>query len=334
MTTQDVEARRVRASELLGNHWLNGAPMRLDECRGRVLLLLFLDSSCARSRRLVATAGAWRALYAECGLLAVGVHVPRFPFGRDPGPVGRALDELDPGFPVVMDNDALIASRYGVRALPALIVVDAEGYIRFRAEEEGHEEETEHVLHALLHEAGHCEDLPLPTSRAAQSGFRLRATPDLMTGYVRGSLGNVEGYSPESVVLYRDPTIYFDGRFYAAGEWLNGRTDLALTGPEGDIIANYQAMEAHAVLEQSGEPAEIVVRQDDAYLTEQTRGADVRIAPDGRSYVLVEGPRTYQLVRNPAHGQHILRLHAGRAGLRAYGIAFVSGMISESVMNN
>lgn len=334
MTTQDVEARRIPAAELLGNHWLDGAPLTLDEARGSVLLLLFWDYSCIHSLRVLATVRQWHRRYAECGLLVAGVHVPKFPFGRDHATVETAVHGMAPGFPVVMDNEALIASRYGIRSVPALVLVDAGGFVRFRAEQEGNEEDVEHALQALLHEAGRCEELPLPVLASRGRGFRLRGTPDLLTGYQGGSLGNVEGYSPESVVAYRDPGIYFEGRFYVAGEWLNERTAMLAAAGDGQIIADCEALQVHAVMEHPGGARAVTVRQDDAFLTEETRGEDVRIGPDGRSYCLVQEPRSYHLVRNPAHNRHVVRIDTGGPGLRVYGVTFVAGNLPDAVMNN
>lgn len=335
MTAQDVEAKRERAYELLGNQWLNGAPFTLDEAGGKVLLLLFWDSSCVHGSRVLALVRRWRERYAECGLLTAGVHEPRFPFGREAARVAAALGPEEQGFPVVMDNDGIIAARYGVRNVPALVLVDGGGYIRFRAEHEGNEGQAERALQVLLLEAGWCDDLPLPIVRTGGHTFAPRGTPDLLAGYIRGSLGNAEGYSPESVVAYPDPAIYFEGRFYAAGEWLNGRTHLALVGDTGEVVVTYQGAEAHAVLgQEGGEACEITVRQDDGYLTEHNRGADVRILPDGRSIVVVGEPRSYHLVRNQVHGRHTLRLTAPQTGLQLYGIGFVPGAVPDPVMNN
>ena len=143
-----------------------------------------------------------------------------------------------------------------------------------------------------------------------------RATPEIHAGYLRGSIGNVEGYSPESVVNYVDPGIYLDGRFYAAGDWMNGRDSIRLDEPEagkGILSWTIRALEVGGVLRQEGKgKVEVEVRQDDHFLTSDTRGEDVRLAADGRSYLVVTEPRLYNIIKNREYGEHVLKLSRAR----------------------
>lgn len=53
-------------------------------------------------------------------------------------------------------------------------------------------------------------------------------------------------------------------------------------------------------------------------------GEDVRYTDTGQSYVTVETPRMYNLVKNEELGQHLLQVVAREAGLECFAFTFVS----------
>ena len=79
----------------------------------------------------------------------------------------------------------------------------------------------------------------------------------------------------------------------------------------------YHAASANAVLSPSAEPVDLLLglkpptglelTQDGAPLAAANAGNDVRFE-HGRSYVLVDAPRMYELARNPDGSTHELRL--------------------------
>jgi len=341
MTIQDILPQTVRARELLGDFWFNSEPVPMAAQRGQVVLLYFWDYAAASCVRMLPYVEEWNRKYGPLGLVTVGVHTPRFAFGRDPAHVQKGIARLGVKFPVVMDNDALIALQYDMRALPETVLVDKDGFIRYRNQGEGGAVAVEHALQALLYNAGVGAELPGvmdPLREADRPGAVLyRATPELFAGYARGGVGNVEGYAPESVVAYADPGIYIDGRMYAAGPWRCERECLRLAGEresEGHVIASYQGLDVQCVLEPgAGKKAEVTVRQDSEFLG-ANRGDDVRLDGRGRSYLLVDEPRLYTLVKNREYGEHVIRLSSGGQGFALFGIAFSTAVIPELVSKN
>ncbi|HTY58108.1 MAG TPA: redoxin domain-containing protein, partial [Bacteroidota bacterium] len=341
MTIQDIMPQTDRARELLGDFWFNSGPVPLAALRGQVVLLFFWDYSCAGCLRMLPYVTEWEKRYQPFGLVTVGVHSPRFTFGKKPEHVQKAVARHAIGFPVVMDNEGLIALQYQCRILPEIILVDKDGFIRYRSTGEGNAAAVEHALQALLYSAGVGAELPVimdPLREADRSGAMcFRATPELFAGYLRGTIGNVEGYAPESVLSYADPGMYLDGRLYADGEWRSERECLRLTGGpsrEGHLLAGYQGLDVQGVLEPEGEKrAEITVRQDNEFLS-SNRGDDIRLDRRGRSYVVVDEPRLYSLVRNREYGEHVIRLSGGKHRFAVYAFAFATGVIPELVSNN
>ena len=89
------------------------------------------------------------------------------------------------------------------------------------------------------------------------------------------------------------------------------------------LAIHYRALQVVAVLRpRSSEPISVIVLQDGAPLAKQDAGADVRFDRDGRSYLLVDAPREYDIVMNKHFAQHDLELLPQRPGLGVYTFDF------------
>ena len=106
-------------------------------------------------------------------------------------------------------------------------------------------------------------------------------------------------------------------------------------GKEAHAVIVYQAKEVNAVIKPEGERNfQVFVRQDDAYLSPANRGADVRIDEQGRSYILVDHAKLYNLVRNAEYGEHTLKMMTRSNGFALYALSFVSCAVQEMISNN
>lgn len=337
MAIREYESGTVRAHELYGDYWFNSDPVPVLAQRGYVVLIDFWDYTSSACLRMVPYVIDWHRKYGAEGLVVLGVHTPRFPFGRDPENVRRAIHRLRIPYPVVMDNEAMVWSRYGNRVWPEQHIVDRNGFVRFVGAGGGSPGPMEHMVQTLMLDAGLLNDFPDLTEPMRETdrpgAVCYRATPEIFAGYLRGSMGNVEGYSPESEMHYTDPGIYLEGKFYIAGDWSNDRDDLRLVGEAGgDIVVRYSGLEADAVLSSvQGEGVEMEVRQDGQYVPEETLGGDVHRDAGGRSLVTVREPRSYDLIRNREHGEHLLKLEAPSGGVVLYSLSFTPGVIPELI---
>lgn len=342
MMLREIQPGTARARELYGDFWFNTEAIPLAALRGGVVVLFFWDFASSGSLRALPYLFGWRERYAEAGCTVIGVHSPRLPFGKDPEEVRVAIERLHIDFPVVMDNESLIASHYECRTLPEIVLIDKGGFIRYQGVGEGNYAPLEQGLQALLYQSGSPGEMPLvmePVRDSDRAGVVCyRATADIFTGYVRGSLGNIEGYAPESGVRYEDPGLYFDGRFYAEGEWMNGRDAFTLLSEPknaGHLRIGYQGVEAEGVLGPEGEErVEITVRQDNGFLGADIRGEDIKMDGTGRSFVLLDRPRVYRLVRNREFGEHLLWLSGDTGSFSAYGFSFSTAAVPELVSKN
>jgi thiol-disulfide isomerase/thioredoxin len=342
MTIQDIMPRRMQARELLGDYWLNGRAVSLADLRGQVVLLDFWDFTSSASLRTLPYVLAWAERYRLLGLTVIGVHVPRFAFGQDPERIARALRRLGIGFPVVMDNSQLIWTQYSNRVWPTKHLVDVDGFIRCQSIGEGGYGPFERSLQHLLHEAHPLEDLPdlLEPLRETdrQDAVCYRATPEILAGYLRGSIGNVEGCVPESVIAYADPGIYMDGRIYVQGAWRNERECIrweGASGEEGALFVRYRGSEVNLVVDPGGTiPVDVRILQDGRPLTKENMGEDIRLTASGDSLVRLDGPRLYNITRNRLFGDYLLRLQPASPGFALYSVTGVTAVIPELFGNN
>jgi len=163
--------------------WLNVATLRMDQQRGRAVLLEFFDFCRPASLRTLPYLQAWDARYAEDGLRVISVHAPGFAPGRDEAVVADAVQRLGITHPVLLDTELLLWSIYENRGWPARYLFDPELRLFEVHFGEGGYRETENAIQELLGVSGdpvpyvHPEDdpearivVPTPDQEGAWSG--------------------------------------------------------------------------------------------------------------------------------------------------------------------
>jgi len=338
----ELEPKHIHAPELYGSFWLNSEPISLREHSGEVVLLDFWDYTCVNCLRTLPYIQEWQKKYKAFGLNIVGVHTPEFEFGTSPERVQKALENFKITYPVMLDNEALIWNAYAVRSWPTRCLIDRDGYIRFVQHGEGGYIEFERAIQQLLSEAGSHGELPaltVPFREEDRAGIVcFRPTSELYLGYLRGALGNPEGYNPESTLEYTDPGIYLPERFYATGKWMNERQCLRFDGSGGEdgaILLPYQAHEVNAVMgSRDGSRCEVSLQQNGQALAEQICGDDVVRGTGNGPSVFVDTPRMYQLVRNIQFGSHLLKFITSNPHLEIYSFSFTTSVIPELISAN
>jgi hypothetical protein len=330
--------KHFRAPELYGDFWFNSEPISIRAHEGSVILIDFWDFTSIHSLRTLPYVKDWFRKYEEFGVKVIGVHTPEFKFGRNPENVQKAIKRFAISYPVVTDNDGLMWNAYGVRGWPTKCLVDRDGFIRYEHQGEGSYEQFERALQSLLAEAGvrsGLPDLTIPVRETDEPGaVSFRATTDVYLGYIRGTIGNVEGYGAESTVDYIDRGFHLPGRFYAKGKWIIERECIRYAGDageEGHLSIIYQGIEANIVLDiEGGKSAELVIEQDGLPLSAENKGDDIRLEGT-QSRLLVDTPRLYQLVKNKEFGEHSLKIIASQSAFSAYSFSFVTSVIPDLV---
>ena len=138
------------APEIASATWLNSAPLRMAELKGKVVLVEFWTFSCYNCRNVEPYVKEWHERYRGQGLVVIGVHSPEFSHEREVENVKRYMKEHEIRFPVPIDNDFSTWNRYGNRYWPAMYLIDKRGIIRYVKVGEGGYKETEQQIRMLL----------------------------------------------------------------------------------------------------------------------------------------------------------------------------------------
>jgi hypothetical protein len=130
--------------------WANVGSLRMDQQRGRVVLVEFWDFCRVNSLRTLPYLKAWHERYADAGLRIVGAHTGAFPPSRDEAAIRRAVERLAIPWPVAIDTELLVWDDYGNEGWPARYLWDRELQLHSLHYGEGAYAETEREIQALL----------------------------------------------------------------------------------------------------------------------------------------------------------------------------------------
>jgi len=130
--------------------WVNVALLRMDQQRGRPVLVEFWDCCRPNSMRTLPYVKAWHERYAADGLRVISVHSPGFDASRDEDVVRAATERLGIEHPVCLDHELLVWTAYGNAGWPARYLWDADGLLHEFHYGEGAYVETELAIQRLL----------------------------------------------------------------------------------------------------------------------------------------------------------------------------------------
>ena len=162
--------------------WVNVAGLRMDQQRGRPVLIEFWDFCRPNSLRTLPYLKAWHERYAEAGLRVIGVHTPGFTPSADPDAAIAAVARLGIEYPVVIDAEFEIWREYENLGWPARYLFGPELNLFEYHYGEGAYAETEAAIQELLGVSGPLmdpvrpEDVPgaqlVPQSDDVEGSYR------------------------------------------------------------------------------------------------------------------------------------------------------------------
>ncbi len=128
-----------RAPNWNNQNWINSAPLKLSELRGRVILLrFFMDSACPMCSATAPSLNYFYSKYRDRGLIVVGMYTPKpQPAEVSVSTVRKYVEAYKFEFPVALDNDwstlkAFWLNRVSNTAFTSVsFLIDKRGVVRF-----------------------------------------------------------------------------------------------------------------------------------------------------------------------------------------------------------
>jgi hypothetical protein len=129
---------------------VNVASLRMDQQRGRPVLIEFWDFCRPNSIRTLPYLKAWHERYADLGLRVIGVHSAGFEPSEDPAAVAASVERLGIEYPVVVDVDHQIWEEYENLGWPARYLWTGDQFLFEYHFGEGGYADTELAIQELL----------------------------------------------------------------------------------------------------------------------------------------------------------------------------------------
>ena len=105
---------------------LGGENLRLEEYRGKVVLINFWASWCGPCRQEMPILDRIQQRYQGAGFEVLGVNVE----GRDPK-ARRVAKELSVSFPLLFDESQAVSTDYDLQGMPFSVLIDRSGQVQY-----------------------------------------------------------------------------------------------------------------------------------------------------------------------------------------------------------
>ena len=126
----------TKARSWEGAEWLNAEPLRLEDLRGKVVLVRWWTDTCPYCRRSAPALNEFHARYARRGLVVIGMYHPK-PIDRliTANEIREVAQERGFGFPIAIDRDWSVLRHWwldgGRRSSTSVsFLIDRQGVIR------------------------------------------------------------------------------------------------------------------------------------------------------------------------------------------------------------
>ena len=126
---------------------MSGPNMRLQEQRGRVVMVNFWATWCGPCRQEMPQLNRLYEKYHAAGFVLLGVNVD-----DDQRKAAEVAGKLGVTFPVLLDTDKIVSKLYDLSTMPSTVIIDRDGKVRYvhRGYLTGYEENYEQQIRELL----------------------------------------------------------------------------------------------------------------------------------------------------------------------------------------
>jgi thiol-disulfide isomerase/thioredoxin len=279
--------------------WLNSAPLRAADLRGKVVLVDFWTYTCINWLRTLPYVREWAAEYKDQGLVVIGVHTPEFSFEENIDNVRQAANEMGIKYPVAIDNDRAIWHGFANHYWPALYFLDAAGHVRDHHFGEGKYEQSETTIRQLLEHAGNKIDRQRVAveARGPEVGadWGSLRSPETYVGHQKAeNFASPGGAAINTLHSYGLPARLRLNHWALSGQWTVKREAAVLNVAGGRIAYRFHARDLHLVLGPAARGSSVRFR---VFIDGQPAGPVHGTDVDDNGYGKVSEQRLYQLIR-------------------------------------
>lgn len=294
--------------------WINSPPLKINELKGKVVLIDFWTYSCINCIRTLPYLKDWYAKYHNKGLVIIGVHAPEFEFEKNLSNVQTAV--LNDGilYPVALDNHFVTWQNYHNQYWPAHYLINRDGYVVYQHFGEGNYDITENNIRALLG----AKSSSVPMTSLAEENLSSNQTPETYLGYWRSErYTSPETVKQNGVLSYSFPTKLYENQWALEGNWWVDRDRIVSGLGSSSVKINFNAKKVFVVMgSASGRSIEVKVLFNGQPIT-KVNGKDVV-----KGAVVVGKHKLYEVVVLPKYGTGILQLTTFAPGLEIYTFTF------------
>jgi hypothetical protein len=237
----------------------------------------------------------------------------------------------------MLDSDRRLWKAYANEGWPALYLIDRDSKVVYdRLGEGGYTEFESEMRTALADLIGEGELPPAVNAPEPSTKHCGRASADITLG-TRAKTPALEldkDFSRRSSMIVEARS----GELATRGLWNIEPDGLRLAqdnrGQDAFVRVVYMGSQALAVLSPPAgkrPSARFFVKQDDLWLHEGNAGKDIRFDDDGRSFVLAESARLYDLTRDPTDRPHELYIVPDRKDAGVYGFSFTDSCLATNL---
>jgi peroxiredoxin len=128
---------------------MNGPNLRLQEQRGRVVMVNFWATWCGPCRQEMPHLNRLYGKYRDAGFTLLGVNID-----EDQGKATHLAARLGLQFPVLLDTDKKVSRMYDLSTMPSTLLIDRDGRVRYvhLGYRDGYEDTYEKQIRELLKE--------------------------------------------------------------------------------------------------------------------------------------------------------------------------------------
>ncbi len=302
--------------------WLGEqGPIPPPDLSGKVVLFDFWDYTCINCIRTFPHLNHLYRKYRSRGLVVVAIHSPEFSFAGTSGRVQKAIELYRLRFPVLLDKNQRLWTRFHNHYWPADYLFDRKGQLVYHAFGEG----GYGLLEARIRQALGLSSQQRGT--ADEPSFPEDLTPELYAGTARGRLGNPSGFHPDGKASYtghpvRPNLITLHGLWKTEADHITSLSPNP--GQTTSLTVIYHGSGVNAVLKRTGkeENLPVLVYLDKHPLPGRFFGRDVLQLSDQETGIHLEEARMYSLISGQPYGLHRLDLVFPEPGTALYTLTF------------